>query len=77
MKDNLTIEYPPDFLAGWDGCSHLDCLPQCRLGLESGYCERIERAFSDYQGAMERADNGRNTDGKSYYRPNGGRNGPL
>jgi len=49
--DNLTIEYPPDFLAVWDGCQHLDCLPQCRVGLESGYCERIELAFKKYQDA--------------------------
>lgn len=57
---NLAKEYPPDFLTGWTGCSHLDCLPQCL----AGYCERLERAFDEYQDAMERSANGKNTGGK-------------
>lgn len=45
MKDNLTRQYPKDFMATWAGCTHLDCLPECRHGLESGYCERLQRAW--------------------------------
>ena len=49
LKNNLTKKYPDDFLAVWDGCAHLDCLPECRHGLGTGYCERLERAFSEWQ----------------------------
>jgi hypothetical protein len=49
--DNLTKEYPLEFLELWDGCGHLDCLPECRLGLETGYCARIEKAFAEFGAA--------------------------
>lgn len=48
--DNLTIEYPPDFISEvWDGCSHLDCLPACWHSMEGGYCVRLAIAFAKYQ----------------------------
>jgi len=49
--DNLTKEYPLEFLELWDGCSHLDCLPGCRIGLENGYCVRLEKAFAEFNAA--------------------------
>lgn len=49
--DNLTKEYPLEFLEMWDGCGHLDCLPECRIGLETGYCARIENAFAEFNAA--------------------------
>lgn len=52
-RDNLTMEYPADFLAIWDGCADKDCLPQCTIGLEGGFCERLMRAFSEYQASRE------------------------
>lgn len=39
--DNLTKPLPSEIEASWPGCAHLDCLPQCWHGLESGYCERL------------------------------------
>ena len=51
QPDNLTKDYPQEFLELWDGCSHLDCLPACRIGLESGYCERLEKAFAQFSAA--------------------------
>lgn len=39
--DNLTTPLPPEIEVEWSGCTHLDCLPQCWHGLESGYCERL------------------------------------
>jgi len=69
MPGNLTQELPSDFLDSWGGCSHLDCLPKCWHGLEDGHCERLAKALGEYNDAMERADNGRNTGGKSYLRP--------
>lgn len=68
MAGNLTQEYPADFMQLWDGCSHQDCLPKCWHGLGEGHCERLEKAFTEYQDAMECTDNGRNTGGKSYLR---------
>lgn len=29
----------------WSGCTHLDCLPECRHAMEGSHCERFERAF--------------------------------
>lgn len=59
MRNNLTGKYPSDFMKLWGGCSHLDCLPQCTIGLEMGYCERLEQAFNEYQEAMKRKDGNR------------------
>ncbi len=36
---NLTKEYPPQALVGWEGCSHLDCLNGCNYSV--GHCERL------------------------------------
>lgn len=67
LKGNLAIDYPADFLSLWRGCSDQDCLPGCRHGEpEQAYCERLEREWNEYQDALERMDNGRNTGGKSY-----------
>lgn len=30
----------------WDGCSHLACLPECRLATGNYHCERLEQAFA-------------------------------
>jgi hypothetical protein len=30
----------------WDGCSHLDCLPSCRLTVGNYHCARLEQAFA-------------------------------
>jgi hypothetical protein len=49
--DNLTKDYPQEFLELWDGCSHLDCLLGCRIGLENGYCVRLEKAFAEFNAA--------------------------
>lgn len=51
QPNNLTIPYPQEFLEIWDGCGHLDCLPDCRIGLENGYCARIEKAFAEFNAA--------------------------
>jgi len=48
QPDNLTKPYPQEFLEIWEGCGHLDCLPECRIGLENGYCARIEKAFAEF-----------------------------
>lgn len=39
MIGNLTKKYEPLVLDGWDGCSHLDCLPRCKF--MNGHCERL------------------------------------
>lgn len=39
MAGNLDVTYEPLVLDGWDGCSHLDCLPACRF--QQGHCERL------------------------------------
>lgn len=48
---NLIEKLPADFMQIWEGCSHLDCLPKCRHGLEDGHCERLALAFGQYQAA--------------------------
>ena len=49
MTGNLIEEYPADFMATWEGCGHLDCLPKCKLGDNNHYhCERLAVALSEY-----------------------------
>jgi hypothetical protein len=53
-RDNLTQDYPAEFLALWEGCSHVDCLPQCLLhSMDSGYCARLEAAYAEYNGRVK------------------------
>lgn len=40
QQGNLTHEYPPAAFVGWEGCSHLDCLPKCET-FQNGHCERL------------------------------------
>ena len=38
-RGNLRKTYEPLTLSGWEGCAHLDCLPQCDW--HGGHCERL------------------------------------
>lgn len=34
----------------WEGCLHLDCLPECSHKIGTWRCERFERAFELWAG---------------------------
>lgn len=40
MTGNLLTETPPP---GWEGCDHLDCLPECKPWDPHFHCERLAR----------------------------------
>lgn len=48
-NDNLTADLPDGFLREWAGCWNLDCLPECQVRLESGYCRRMDIALAEYR----------------------------
>lgn len=50
---NLAEEHPAEFMAVWEGCDRLDCLPKCWIKMQDGHCERLERALADHGARQE------------------------
>ena len=47
-KTNLMTRYKDEFLRGWQGCSHLECLPEC----SHGYCQRLADALKRWEDSI-------------------------